>query len=315
MFKRAWQRWLDRRLPRARQVRLDQRRVFIFPAGYGFLYLGVAALLFFGGINYQNNLILGLSFLMVSLFVVTILHTFRNLSGLSLRAGAARPGFVGGHGGLEVVLIADRRAHRSLWLSWPGGSAQEVSLEPGEETALWLNLPLRRRGRVLPPRLRVETRYPLGLLRSWSLVALDHACLAWPRPEPSAECPAEGGGEARRTAGAGQNGNEEFQGLRQYRDGDSPRSVDWKGYARGRGLNVKLFEEPVGGRLWLRYDRLEGLPMERRLSVLCFWVLRLAEGNRPFALSLPGAELPPGQGDHQRRRALDLLAGFGGEGP
>ena len=88
MLKQAWQRWLDRRLPRARQVQLDQRRIFIFPTGYGFLYLLVSVLLFFGGINYENNLILGLCFLMVSLFLVAILHTFRNLSGLSLRAGA-----------------------------------------------------------------------------------------------------------------------------------------------------------------------------------------------------------------------------------
>ena len=48
MLKQAWQRWLDRRLPRARQVQLDQRRIFIFPTGYGFLYLLVSVLLFFG---------------------------------------------------------------------------------------------------------------------------------------------------------------------------------------------------------------------------------------------------------------------------
>ena len=95
MVKNAWQRWLDRRLPRARQVRLDQRRIFILPTGYGVLYLIVAVLLFFGGVNYENNLILALCFLMVSLFVVAILHTFRNLSGLMLRAGGGRSGFVG----------------------------------------------------------------------------------------------------------------------------------------------------------------------------------------------------------------------------
>ena len=90
MLKQAWQRWLDRRLPRARQVQLDQRRIFIFPTGYGFLYLLVSVLLFFGGINYENNLILGLCFLMIGLFVVAILHTYRNLSGLILRAGGGR---------------------------------------------------------------------------------------------------------------------------------------------------------------------------------------------------------------------------------
>ncbi|HAJ42764.1 MAG TPA: DUF58 domain-containing protein, partial [Alcanivorax sp.] len=157
MLKQAWQRWLDRRLPRARQVQLDQRRIFIFPTGYGFLYLLVSVLLFFGGINYENNLILGLCFLMVSLFLVAILHTFRNLSGLSLRAGASRSGFVGGQGSVEVVLVAQRRPHRALWLRWLDQPAQEISVEPGEESALWLNLPLSRRGRTRPPRLRVES--------------------------------------------------------------------------------------------------------------------------------------------------------------
>ena len=76
-------------------------------------------------------------------------------------------------------------------------------------------------------------------------------------------------------------------------------------------LYVKLFEEPASGRLWLRYDRLEGLPVERRLSILCFWVQRLSRENRPFALALPGAELPPGQGEEQRLRALNLLARHG----
>jgi uncharacterized protein (DUF58 family) len=112
-------------------------------------------------------------------------------------------------------------------------------------------------------------------------------------------------------ASAGQSGSEEFQGLRGYVPGDSLGQVDWKGYARGRGLNVKLFEEPASGRLWLRYDRLEGVPVERRLSILCFWVQRLSRENRPFALALPGAELPPGQGEEQRLRALNLLARHG----
>ena len=157
----------------------------------------------------------------------------------------------------------------------------------------------------------MESRYPLGLLRSWSLVSLDQVCLAWPRPQESHDCPADGGDRERQVASSGQSGSEEFQGLRGYVPGDSMGQVDWKGYARGRGLNVKLFEEPASGRLWLRYDRLEGVPVERRLSILCFWVQRLNRENRPFALALPGAELPPGQGEEQRLRALNLLARHG----
>ncbi|MCU5782727.1 hypothetical protein MA04_02027 [Alcanivorax balearicus MACL04] len=311
MVKRAWQNWLARRLPRDHQVQLNQRRIFILPSGYGVLYLVVALLLFLGGVNYENNLILALCFLMVSLFVMGILHTFRNLSGLTLRAGAARNGFVGGHGGLAVVLVSQGQPHRSVWLSWPGQDAQEVSLETGEEKAVWLNLALPRRGPVRPHRLRVESRYPLGLLRAWSLVALEHHCLAWPRPREDAPSPWDGSGGS---GGTGRHGSEAFQGLRAYVLGDSLRQVDWKGYARGRGMNTKLFDAEEGERLWLGYDRLEGLPEEQRLALLCHWVLLLSEAGQPFGLRLPAMELAPGSGDEHRLRALDLLALHGNEG-
>jgi len=306
--RRLYERWLARRLPAASQIVLDQKRIFIFPTGYGFFYLLVAALLFIGGINYENNLILALSFLMASLFLVAILHTFRNLSALGLRNGTAESGFSGEEGALEVVLFAEQRAHHCIWLRWPGQDAQQVSVLAGEEESLWLNLPLARRGKIPAPRLKVESRFPLGLLRTWSYATLDHYCLAWPRPQENEDCPADGGKNNERAFSSGQSGNEEFQGLRRYVPGDSLRKIDWKGYARGRGLNTKLFEEPVGGRLWLRWDKLEGLGDEQRLSILCHWVLELDRQHQPYGLVLPGLTLAPDTGDVHRWRLLDALA-------
>lgn len=47
------------------------------------------------GINYQNSLAYGLTFLLMAVFVVTILHTYRNLAGLVLKAGGGAAVFVG----------------------------------------------------------------------------------------------------------------------------------------------------------------------------------------------------------------------------
>ena len=213
-IRNLYERWLARRLPPARQVVLDQRRIFIFPTGYGFFYLLVSALLFIGGINYENNLILALAFLLASLFMVAILHTFRNLSALGMRNGDSESGFAGEEGALEIVLFAQRRDHHCVWLRWPDQDGQQISIRRGEEESLWLNLPLPERGRVTAPRLRVESRFPLGLLRSWSYVSMDHYCLAWPRPQESPDCPADGGKENQQSFSSGQTGNDEFQGLR-----------------------------------------------------------------------------------------------------
>ena len=309
-IRKRYERWLARRLPAARQIVLDQRRIFIFPTGYGFFYLLVAALLFIGGINYENNLILALSFLLASLFMVAILHTYRNLSALGMRNGDSESGFAGEEGALEVVLFAQRRDHHFIWLCWRGQDPQQISIREGEEESLWLNLPLPVRGRVPAPRLKVESRFPLGLLRTWSYVSLDHYCLAWPQPQETPDCPADGGKENQQAASSGRSGNDEFQGLRGYMPGDSLRRVDWKGYARGRGLNIKQFEEPVGGRLWLRWDRLDGVGEEQRLSMLCYWVLELDRQHQPYGLELPGLKLSPDTGDVHRWRLLDALASY-----
>ena len=87
--------WLDRRIPPSRKITLNQRNVFIFPTQTGFVFGGLLILLTLGAINYQASLVYGVAFLLGSMFLMTILHTFRNLSGLSLELENTRSGFVG----------------------------------------------------------------------------------------------------------------------------------------------------------------------------------------------------------------------------
>ena len=117
--RKSWFRWLDRRIKPAREIRLDQSKIFIFPTRYGFFYLLTAVLLFIGGINYENSLILNLCFLLVSLFIISILHTFRNLSGLIIKAGNAEDSFAGGQALFDVILKRDnKKEYEGINLIW-----------------------------------------------------------------------------------------------------------------------------------------------------------------------------------------------------
>lgn len=46
--------WLDKRIPPSASVTLDQRRIFIFPSRYGFLYLVLSMGILVGATNYEK---------------------------------------------------------------------------------------------------------------------------------------------------------------------------------------------------------------------------------------------------------------------
>jgi hypothetical protein len=117
--------WLDRRIPPSPQITLSQRNVFIFPTKTGFAFGGLIGLLILGAINYQASLVYGVAFLLGSLFLVTILYTFRNLSGMTLELTGARSGFVGEDVEFSIrVIRPEGRRREGIQLGWPDGIMQ-----------------------------------------------------------------------------------------------------------------------------------------------------------------------------------------------
>ena len=306
-----WQRWLDRRIPPASRVRLDNRRVFILPSRVGLAFGVALVLMLLAAINYQNSLAYGLTFLLVSVFVVAILHTYRNLAGLSLQAAGCKPVFLGEQASLAVRLQSEAREHRAIALGWPPRELQWFDVPALGASDCLLNLPTLSRGWLRPGRLRVESCFPLGLLRAWSWVDLELAVLVYPKPVagdlPLASGQAEDEEEGQAARG---RGVDDFQGLRSFEPGDSRRRLHWKAFSKGQGLLVKDFAALSGRDLCLDFDTLGG-DVEQRLSLLCHWVLELSRRDQPFALRLPNAHLPIDSGEAHRDACLRRLALYG----
>ena len=104
---------------------------------------------------------------------------------------------------------------------------------------------------------------------------------------------------------------DEWLGLRPLRDGDSPRQVDWKAYAREAPLLVKEYR-PAGSELHLfDFAQLTDPDTEARLSQLARWVLEAEAHGERYGVALPGVLLPPDRGPEHRHRCLAALAVFG----
>lgn len=307
--ERFWA-WADSRRHAASQHRLDHRSLFIFPSRAGLAFLMLDCMLWLVGTNYENNLVLALAFMLVALFIITILHTFANLSGLSVQLLGASPAISGEPA--EVNLLISRNGSRprdNIELRWAGSEPVVVSVIEQTEVSTSIFVPTKGRGWLDPGRLIVESRFPLGILRCWTRLDMNCWVLVYPKPVAAGPLPRahaiqdEGDVSLRR-------GADEFAGYREYQSGDSLRNVAWKQYARGMGLYSKDYSAFADNRLWLDWDYLGGVDREARLSRLCYWVLQASKTDVDYGLRLPGETLPPGSGPAHRERALKMLALF-----
>jgi uncharacterized protein (DUF58 family) len=304
---------LTRRLGRARPpealpIRLRQRRIYVLPTPAGLAFAGALPVLLVASINYELSLGFALTFLLASIGLVSMVHAFRNLLHLTIHPGRCEPVFCGEPAHFALQLENDRTGERPALQLTAGTNRARIDLPPRDTVTAVLALPTSRRGWMRLGRIIVETRYPLGLVRAWSVLTPDLRCLVYPAPEADPP-PLPTGGD--RSAGLRRQcrGDDDFAGLREHQRADSPRHIAWKTVARGGPLLTKQFAGGTASDIVLDWAALPaGMDDEARLARLCAWLLTAHASGQPFALHLGATRLPRGSGSRHLHEALALLA-------
>jgi uncharacterized protein (DUF58 family) len=293
-------------------ARLGRRYIYILPTGIGVLFGGVLTLMLVGSLNYQNNLALLLTFLMVSIALVSMIHTWLNLLDLRIAVRAESPVFAGQDAAFSVTMEDDRtRARGDLVIHMGRCETRPIHLDPDASCSVRIAVPTVRRGGIAGDGISIDTRYPLGLFRAWSYPGTDARVTIYPRPAERSPTPVPVPAVKSSDQGELGVGADDFVGPRDYRPGDPPRRLDWKALARERGLVVKQFGGDRAAQVWIDWDRLPPADTELRLSLLCRQILDTAEQGLSYGLRLAGETVPMGQGEIQKHRCLERLADFG----
>lgn len=263
------------------------------------------------GTNYQNNLILALAYMQISIFVLTILNTYHNLAGLQVQFLGADPGFVGEKITFNLLFnTANPRGAHYITVQWQSETPAIFDFEAAQEHREKVYAQARERGWLQPQRLLIKSTFPMGLLRCWTWLKFDAQALVYPAPV-AAEMP--GGiwsGDEQQGRHATLQRGDEFVGFRDYRPGDSLKHIAWKHFARDQGLLSKEFGELTSSRVWLQWQDFYKGDRELCLSQLCFWALRLHEQQKEFGLRLPALEINPAAGPEHLAAVLRALALF-----
>jgi uncharacterized protein (DUF58 family) len=293
-------------------VILGRRQLFMLPTRFGLLFAALLVVQLLAAINYGNGLAYALTFLLGSLAVVSMLYTHRNLFRLRLAAGTCAPVFAGETAVFRIHLANDSDTPRfGVAVMHDKKEIARADIPARGSANVNLSVPAVKRGPLTMPAVALITRFPLGLLYSWSRrVTLDQSCLVYPRPaEPT---PLRTRTEVSLEPATGiRAGGDDYIGAREFRSGDSPRHVDWKAVARGEAWRVKQFGGGYQATVWLDWDTLAGLDTETRLSVLARWVLDAEHDGMLYGLRLPQQALNPANGEAHQHECLKRLALFG----
>ncbi|WP_240224175.1 DUF58 domain-containing protein [Rheinheimera hassiensis] len=315
LYQRYWQllsRYLDKRQPAADKVRLVQKLIFILPTRYGWWFVLLITLLYLLGTNYQNNLILLLCYLLLSVFLVNIVLAYQNISGLTLQCKQAAEGFAG-EATTAAVNLSDDKKHLMLNMHFvqPDNTndsdtrQNETVLLSQPATTATLNLNGTKRGKYALPRIKITSQYPFGLWRAWSYIAL--AQHYWVYPNPDADKSAvnissvDASQQAKTDAG---------ETLSPYRAGDSVRHMVWKRLARDPANPVvrQQYFSAQAEPSWVVVPPLSGDALERALRYACRQLLQLEQSGSSYGLKLPALTLPQAKGPQHLQRCLQELA-------
>ena len=321
-------RWLFRlREHEPGEVFLHRRRVFILPTRAGLGFSALLVVLLVGATNYNLGLGFALTFLLATCALVDMVLTNRNLARLHLRPGRAPSVFAGEDAQFELHLVNRSTLDRyAIGLDFIGvnlgvgigvgigaGAPRHLADAPaGASAALVLSCASTQRGWLRAPRVRLVSRFPLGLFRAWGYWQPDLRVLVYPFPEAqAAPLPMAASARADGRGGAGQD---DFAGIRHYQPGDSMRRLAWRQIARldpadGGQLVTKHFEGGAVEELLLDFDALPAtLDIELRLSRMTRWVLDAEQRAQPYALRLGRHAYGAGIGIAHQSACLRALA-------
>lgn len=317
--------WLNKRQPVAEHATLQQGTIYILPSRFGWWFVLLTTLLYLLGTNYQNNLILLLSYLLLSIFLTVMVLAFTNLYRLTLAAVCDAECFAGDQASTVAVQLSTKCASM-LQIGLKGQRQSQLVMSLRQHAVIKVSLPELTRGCYPLPRLVVSSVYPLGLFTAWSYPALQAQIWVYPAlldlanqgsvalantaAQSTEQVPTEADNRYRPYSNQ-QPTVISPDAIRPYQSGDQSKRILWKKLAVNPQQPVIRDSQPdTVTRLpqHLVIPPLHGAELEKALSAACYQLHILEQQGVHYSLTTPLKQLPVSTGKAHLTRCLRELA-------
>lgn len=317
--------WLSRRVPGKSEHVLTRNNIFILPTKFGLLYLLFVFLLFLLGTNYQNNIIMLMSYLLASFFITVMMHSFYNLAGLSLTSHSVHYGFAKQTINVPISISASK-PHFDLTFGFAKYEFK-THVENCEKGQTVIHVPYLPSHRGLIPlgRVKVSSEYSFGLFNAWSMLDFSHQATVYPQqikilPSQYQKSDIQISNNDYISNETSTAGIEEFSELRKHVVGEPMSRIAWKQLARGQGKYTKHYHSQQGSIHLLKLSDMPNTSLELQLSYLSYLIVEASQTEQRFGLDLtlnsnmsnPDSEdyIEPNSGQAHKLKCLSALACF-----
>ena len=270
--------------------------------------------MFFISLSYAHNLAFATTFVFVSVIMTSSIFTHYNISQVNLKNVKGMNGKPG-ESGVEVFLSNESRYKKTnIQIFLDKHSSGHLSLDPGAslKDRVLVDLP---RGKYSFSKIKITTRFPFGLFYSWKNIRTSCSFYTYPFSTkkslslglPHASLSREDGGTSLLVPGG-----DEFVGHQKYFPGNPWKYVDWKAYARERGLFSKMFDEESSKNFIFDFDKIPYQDAEKKIEQLAAWVEKAESCHFSYTVLLPTKRLciGPGRGGIHFHRCMRALASW-----
>ncbi len=280
------------------------------PTRFGWMFIIALACMLMGSINYNNNLGFLFTFLLGSMALVSIAHTYGNIKGIAVETVRTQPIFESQDAVFEIILQHMPATHYGLrfHLNQSQETLVASTAESGNQIPVTIKSP--KRGRISVDRLELATEYPFGLFRISRSFTVIGTCLVYPRPIPVNQLTAQDLMAVHESRRGSQSSADDFKGLRTFQNGDALKHIFWKAFSKGQGLLVKEFVQNTSPELCLNWEKINSESRETKLSILCAMVLKAHHLKLAYGISMPGQIISPHRGNQHKHACLRALALF-----
>jgi len=259
-------------------------------------------------------------YLLASLFISVILHSFYNFSQLVFESSPLQYGFDKQRLYFPLKINSTKvRFDINACFSKQSQLVEKLTLNQCDVGRNELMLPFiaPHRGLIDLGRVKVFSEYPFGLFTTWAMLDFSHQAIVFPKPKQlnlnQYQLSSENNDSADGCHTNSQKGIDDFFELKNYVLGEPQSRIAWKQFARGQGQYSKHYHSQQGQLLWLKLSDMPSNDLETKLRFLAFLIIEQTQNKQMFGLILDGIEskdiqIEPDVGELHQKKCLTALA-------